>query len=72
MPWDANADNAGFSAHDDIWLPIAEQHQSQAVSEQEYTEGSVLNAYKHFIHWRKHQPFCNMVILNSLTCYPVS
>ena len=56
MPWDADADNAGFSAHDDIWLPIAEQHQSQAVSEQEYTEGSVLNAYKHFIHWRKHQP----------------
>jgi alpha-glucosidase len=55
MPWQENADNAGFSQHEKPWLPVDFKHKKQAVDSQETDANSVLNAYKTFLHWRKQQ-----------------
>jgi len=55
MPWQEQAINAGFSQHTKPWLPVAQQHKSQAVDNQEADDDSTLNAYRTFLHWRKKQ-----------------
>ncbi|KZN12180.1 alpha-amylase family glycosyl hydrolase [Marinomonas sp. TW1] len=52
MPWDTN-DQAGFSQHPSIWLPVATQHFPLAVSKQEDDPNSCLNAYRDFLAFRK-------------------
>ncbi|MDT0498742.1 alpha glucosidase [Algiphilus sp. W345] len=56
MPWCAEADTAGFSDGDQSWLPIPAEHLPLAVDRQQQNPGSLLNAYRHFLHWRKTQP----------------
>ena len=53
MPWD-NADlhHAGFS-DTKPWLPVDEQHKQQSVKQQTHDHGSILNAYREFMAWRK-------------------
>ncbi|KAF1695591.1 alpha-glucosidase [Pseudoxanthomonas jiangsuensis] len=54
MPWTGAAD-AGFSAAAP-WLPVPEAHRALAVERQEADPGSVLNAFRAFMRWRKAQP----------------
>ena len=51
MPWTPH-DGAGFSDAKP-WLPIPDAHRALAVSLQEPDEGSVLNGFRAFMHWRK-------------------
>lgn len=55
MPWQDTHSNAGFS-NAKTWLPIPQSHLSLAVSTQEHEKASVLNRYRAFLAWRKHQP----------------
>nr|WP_068146718.1 alpha-glucosidase family protein [Kordiimonas lipolytica] len=55
MPWEANADHAGFSSHEP-WLPVDPRHAARAVSVQEGDEASVLNALRAFLKYRKGEP----------------
>ena len=55
MPWTRQENHAGFS-HAKPWLPIPAAHKECAVSLQENDSGSILNAYRKFMHWRKQQP----------------
>lgn len=55
MPWNHTEEHAGFSQAK-TWLPTAAAHKAQAVSLQEDSESSILNAYRTFVNWRKHQP----------------
>ena len=55
MPWTHQENLAGFS-HAKTWLPIPSAHKECAVSLQENDSGSILNAYRKFMHWRKQQP----------------
>jgi alpha-glucosidase len=67
MPWLKDAPNAGFTTAAEPWLPIAEEHQSQAVDVQEAHSGSLLNKYRRLIQWRKNQPALtegNLQLLN--------
>jgi alpha-glucosidase len=52
QPWQHNEVNAGFSQVTP-WLPVAVEHQGNAVDLQEVSAGSVLNSYRHFTQWRK-------------------
>ena len=54
MPWTSDK-NGGFSSASP-WLPVAQEHKIAAVSTQENNAGSVLQAYRQFIAWRKKQP----------------
>ncbi len=54
MPWDDTA-HAGFSSATP-WLPVPEMHRAQAVAAQERDQGSMLHAFRAFLHWRKSQP----------------
>jgi alpha-glucosidase len=54
MPW-SDVAGAGFSSAEP-WLPIPAQHRALAVSRQEADTGSVLNAFRTFMQWRKSQP----------------
>ena len=56
MPWDNTHVNAGFSESTTPWLPVSNVHTDNAVSVQEQSENSVLQAYRTFLHWRKNQP----------------
>ena len=55
MPWDDKQVNAGFSDSKTPWLPVSHSHIENAVSVQEQSENSVLQAYRTFLHWRKTQ-----------------
>src|SRR3546814_6292602 len=55
MPWITDAPNAGFSTGRP-WLPIPPKHRLLAVDRQEQDPDSVLNAYRHFLAWRKGRP----------------
>jgi alpha-glucosidase len=55
MPWDDKQVNAGFSESTTPWLPVSSSHFENAVSLQEQSESSVLQAYRTFLHWRKTQ-----------------
>lgn len=56
MPWQATAVSAGFSTHEDTWLPIPDVHRSRAVDAQTQDPSSLLNTWRRLLHWRKHQP----------------
>lgn len=54
MPWDTS-EHAGFTRATP-WLPIPEAHRARSVAVQEQDPGSVLNAVRAFLRWRKSQP----------------
>jgi len=60
MPWNKDAQHAGFSQTNDpsveTWLPIPHEHAIRAVDEQSNDLNSVLSRTKEFIQWRKTQP----------------
>ena len=56
MPWSKQQDNAGFSAGEQTWLPVSQEHRAAAVDCQEQDPESLLAAYRQFVHWRKSQP----------------
>ncbi len=55
FPWKADAPHAGFSSATP-WLPLGADHAARAADIQDLNTGSVLNAYRRFIHWRKRHP----------------
>ena len=54
MPWQQNEENAGFT-HAVPWLPVPESHRPLAVDAQDIDPNSLLNHWRHFLHWRKTQ-----------------
>ncbi|ALS97504.1 alpha-glucosidase family protein [Lacimicrobium alkaliphilum] len=54
-PWQSDRPHAGFSEVKP-WLPVPESHRTLAVELQEKQPDSVLNSFRHFMHWRKQQP----------------
>ncbi len=52
MPWDADADNLGFTTGEP-WLPMAEAHRELAVSHQLQQPASTLNFARRFLAARK-------------------
>lgn len=54
MPWD-DTEHAGFTSATP-WLPVAEDHKLLSVALQELDPGSVLNAFRAFLRWRKGRP----------------
>lgn len=56
MPWRKDAVAGGFSDSEKTWLPVSDSYRAQAVDVQDDDTVSVLNHYRHFIHWRKQQP----------------
>lgn len=54
-PWQSDLPHAGFSEVKP-WLPVPESHRVLAVELQEKQPDSVLNSFRHFMHWRKQQP----------------
>jgi len=54
MPWTGD-DDAGFSAGTP-WLPVPEAHRALSVAAQDADPDSVLNAFRHFMRWRRAQP----------------
>ncbi len=55
MPWhNDDGEQAGFSATKP-WLPVDENHKRQTVSKQDSDSDSILNAFRHFMTWRKQQ-----------------
>jgi alpha-glucosidase len=52
MPWHRAAPHAGFTTGTP-WLPIPDQHVARAVDVQDAESGSLLNAWRRFLHWRK-------------------
>ncbi|MGD8710370.1 MAG: alpha-amylase family glycosyl hydrolase [Ectothiorhodospiraceae bacterium] len=55
MPWEAHSANAGFSAARP-WLPVPDSHRRRAVDRQDGVPGSVLEAFRRLLRWRKGQP----------------
>lgn len=54
MPWDSSLEYAGFSSAKP-WLPVSAKHLALSIDKQESNQASVLNAYRHFMQWRKTQ-----------------
>jgi alpha-glucosidase len=55
MPWTEEGPACGFSSGRP-WLPIPPEHRGLAVDRQDRARDSVLNAYRAFVRWRRHQP----------------
>ncbi|NIA68078.1 alpha-glucosidase [Pelagibius litoralis] len=55
MPWQGAAGHAGFSSAEP-WLPVDAGHLERAVDHQDHMPGSLLNAYRGFLQWRRQQP----------------
>lgn len=55
IPWDSTAPYAGFSTQEP-WLPVADDHITRAVTEQEGDTDSVLTFAREFLQWRQTQP----------------
>jgi alpha-glucosidase len=60
MPWVQSAPDLGFApagkAYAKPWLPVAETHRPLAVDAQVADPDSLLQYYRHLLHWRKTQP----------------
>ena len=60
MPWAGSAADLGFSSVGQAtakpWLPVAESHRPLAVDTQLAAPDSLLNFYRHLLHWRRAQP----------------
>lgn len=54
MQWDKTK-NAGFSANDDVWIPVASNYESVNVNVQEGSESSHLGIYKQLLKLRKNK-----------------
>jgi alpha-glucosidase len=52
MQWD-DTKNAGFSPHDAVWLPVADNYKKLNVKAQEKDERSHLEVYKNLLRLRK-------------------
>jgi len=52
MPWASDEANAGFS-REEPWLPVVPSHVERAVDVQDALPGSVLNAVRGFLTWRR-------------------
>ncbi|MBU0581873.1 MAG: alpha-glucosidase family protein [Alphaproteobacteria bacterium] len=55
MPWEAGAENAGFSTAK-TWLPIPPEHRARAVDVEEADPHSVLARYREVLAFRKDHP----------------
>jgi alpha-glucosidase len=55
MVWDDAAPNAGFSTGKP-WLPVSREQAALAVNVQEAVQGSMLNHYRAFLHFRRSHP----------------
>ena len=55
MPWEAEAENAGFSTAKP-WLPIPPEHRARAVDVEEAMPHSVLARYREVLAFRKRHP----------------
>ncbi len=55
MPWNDDGPHAGFS-NGEPWLPVPDEHRARNVEAQDADAGSVLNAARAFLQWRKTQP----------------
>jgi alpha-glucosidase len=56
IPWCPGEPHAGFTTHAEAWLPVPQSHHDAAVAVQERDAGSLLNAWRRFLRWRKQQP----------------
>jgi alpha-glucosidase len=56
MPWRSAVKNSGFSTAETTWLPVPQAHRALAVETQLGDAGSVLNAWRRFLAWRKEHP----------------
>jgi alpha-glucosidase len=57
MPWDSSAADLGFgSGKARPWLPFAQNHRALAIDRQRDDPASLLNHYRHLLHWRKSRP----------------
>ncbi|MEO0391686.1 MAG: alpha-amylase family glycosyl hydrolase [Pseudomonadota bacterium] len=56
MPWDKDANQAGFTDAADSWLPIPERYHEMAVSVQDADPDSTLNYTRRVNAWRKANP----------------
>ncbi len=56
IPWVKDHLQAGFSEANKPWLPIPDEHKTLSVDAQENDTDSTLNAYRHFLAWRKQYP----------------
>ena len=54
MPWEPR-DGGGFSSGKP-WLPLPAEHLAQAVEVQEHAKDSTLQAFRHWLQWRKQHP----------------
>jgi alpha-glucosidase len=52
MPWHRAAPHGGFTTGTP-WLPVPDEHVARAVDMQDAVPGSLLNAWRRFLHWRK-------------------
>lgn len=66
MPWVAGAEHAGFTSGTP-WLPVPEAHRALAVDVQEADGGSLLHAFRRFLHWRRGVPAMRFGTLEPLT-----
>src|SRR5690606_34304513 len=75
MPWDEHSTHCGFSTAP-TWLPIPAEHRERAVALQDKDTNSVLNHYRRFMQWRKHQPALRLgsirFIEDPRTCWSLS
>lgn len=55
MPWRSDAPAAGFSTARP-WLPVPESHCRRAADLQDADSGSLLEAYRRFLGWRRQHP----------------
>jgi len=56
LPWTKGANQAGFSAADDSWLPIPQSYHDRAVSVQDPDPDSPLNYTRRVNAWRRANP----------------
>lgn len=56
LPWYHNMPHAGFTTGLSTWLPVAEAHLPLSADLQDTDKDSILNAYRHFLKWRKETP----------------
>jgi alpha-glucosidase len=60
MPWVGSAPDLGFAPAGVTaakpWLPVAETHRALAADVQAASPDSLLQFYRHLLHWRKTQP----------------
>jgi alpha-glucosidase len=66
MPWVAAHRQGGFTTAGTAWLPMPEAHRALAVDVQEADPGSLLHAFRRFLHWRRGVPALRRGMLRPL------